>query len=355
MSRISYARVFVELDLLTDLKSFIVINLPNGVILKQPVIYEMLPRFCKLCKVLGHNTRTCTSYHAPVVKPLGKKSNPPITTNRGRSVFDHLGTVIELSLGKTKGQIGETSQNYDPMTIEAAVASDGWEVVKSKKARKSLGILVGATHVADQVLTTPLKTKIDCVLANSSWNNLQLTFYIHLQPPGAFSDHSGAHIHIGSNCPPGCRPFKFFNMWVEHLEYAGLISDGWQLLVKGTPMFVLCKKLKSLKQPLKSLNKLHYSHISERVARMEADLEQHQQLLHDSRDDIYVLNRVNTLKINLINLKSAEKAFFSQKLKCTFFKDSDRVSLALHRLYLLLMRKLFAVALVLMIINLIFF
>jgi len=76
-------------------------------------------------------------------------------------------------------------------------------------------------------------------------------------------------------------------------------------------MFVLCRKLKSLKQPLKSLNKLHFSYISERVARMEAALEQHQHLLHDSRDDISLLKRVNALKINLINLKSAEKAFLS--------------------------------------------
>ena len=121
-------------------------------------------------------------------------------------------------------------------------------------------------------------------------------------------------------------------MWVEHPEYAGLISYGWQLPVEGTPMFVLCKKLKSLKQPLKSLNKLHFSHISERVARMEADLEQHQQLLHDSRDDISLLNKVNALKINLINLKYAEKAFFSQKLKCIFFKDGDRGTSFFHAL-----------------------
>ncbi|KAL3573204.1 hypothetical protein D5086_027108 [Populus alba] len=45
------------------------------------------------------------------------------------------------------------------MTIEAAMASNGWEVVKSKKARKSPGIPVGATHVADQVPTTPPKGK----------------------------------------------------------------------------------------------------------------------------------------------------------------------------------------------------
>jgi exonuclease III len=32
-------------------------------------------------------------------------------------------------------------------------------------------------------------TKIDLVLANPSWNNLQLTSHVHFQPPGAFSDH----------------------------------------------------------------------------------------------------------------------------------------------------------------------
>jgi hypothetical protein len=160
MSRISYVRVLVELDLLGDLKSFIVINLPNGATLNQPVIYETLPRFCKLCKVLRHNTGTCTSHPAPVVaRPLGKNNLPPIVATRGRSVFDRLGSVAEPNLGKTKGQIGESSQNYDPMTTEAAVATDGWEIIKSKKARKSPGIPVSATPATAQVLTTPLEVK----------------------------------------------------------------------------------------------------------------------------------------------------------------------------------------------------
>jgi hypothetical protein len=175
-------------------------------------------------------------------------------------------------------------------------------------------------------------SKIDRVLANPSWNNIQLTSHVHFHPAGAFSDHSGAHVRIGGRPPSGRRSFKFFNMWIEHSEYAGLISDGWQIPVEGSPMFILCRKLKSLKQPLKSLNKLHFSHISERVTRMEADLEHHQHLLHDSRDDIPLLNWVNALKLTLINLKSAEQAFFSQKLKCTFLKDSDRGTRFFHAL-----------------------
>jgi hypothetical protein len=110
-------------------------------------------------------------------------------------------------------------------------------------------------------------TKIDRFLVNSLWSPLQLRSHVHFQPSGAFSDRSGAHIHITSNRPPGRRPFKFFYMWVDHPEYAGLISDRWQIPVARSPMFVLCRKLKSLKHPLKTLNKSHFSHISERVAR----------------------------------------------------------------------------------------
>jgi hypothetical protein len=52
----------------------------------------------------------------------------------------------------------------------------------------------------------------------------------------------------------------------------------------------------------------HFSHISERVARVEADLEHHQYLLHDTRDDI-IFHRVKQMKLDLFNLKFAEKEF----------------------------------------------
>jgi hypothetical protein len=97
-------------------------------------------------------------------------------------------------------------------------------------------------------------------------------------------------------------------------------------------MFSLCKKLKFLKRPLKELNKLHFSHISERVARAEAALENHQTVLHDDRDNLQLLEHDKQLRLTLMNLKSVEKMFFSQKLKCHFFKDSDRGSSFFHAL-----------------------
>ena len=59
MSRLSYARILVEINLLVELKHTMCIALPNGTSLNQKVVYETLPRFCKHCKVIGHNTSLC--------------------------------------------------------------------------------------------------------------------------------------------------------------------------------------------------------------------------------------------------------------------------------------------------------
>lgn len=47
MTRVAYTRVFIEVDLLSDLPSFINVILPNGTTLIQQLVYESLPCFCK--------------------------------------------------------------------------------------------------------------------------------------------------------------------------------------------------------------------------------------------------------------------------------------------------------------------
>jgi hypothetical protein len=104
MPRLSYARVFVELDLFVDLKSSVDIILPNGAPLTQLVVYEPLPRFCKLCKVLGHKTGACSSATASTVtRHIGNKGISSEASDKPRSVFDLLGPVAEPSLGSVEG------------------------------------------------------------------------------------------------------------------------------------------------------------------------------------------------------------------------------------------------------------
>jgi hypothetical protein len=60
MTRLLYAKVLIEVDLLSDLPSSVNVVLPNGTSLPQQVMYESLQRFYKQYKVLGHSTITCT-------------------------------------------------------------------------------------------------------------------------------------------------------------------------------------------------------------------------------------------------------------------------------------------------------
>ncbi|KAJ6372865.1 hypothetical protein OIU76_027238 [Salix suchowensis] len=80
---------------------------------------------------------------------------------------------------------------------------------------------------------------------------------VHYDSPGPFSDHSPAVIRLGNSQVMGRRSFKFYNMWGLHENFIDLTATSWNLEVYGSPMFVLCSKLKRLKLSLKELGK-HY-------------------------------------------------------------------------------------------------
>ena len=80
-------------------------------------------------------------------------------------------------------------------------------------------------------------------------------------------------------------------------------------------MFRICKKLKALKSPLKSLNKLHFSHISARAEAAEQELLQAQQNLHDNVADQQLQTEIPELRSRSIKLAEAERSFYSQLAK----------------------------------------
>ena len=120
-------------------------------------------------------------------------------------------------------------------------------------------------------------------------------------------------------------------MWASYDQFMEIVSRNWSIFVYGTPMYTLCKKLKSLKGLLKELNKLHFSHISERVSRLETELDLHQIALHHDRDNSLLLEQDRLLRLKLLRLKSTENMFFSQKV-CNFLKESDKGSRFFHAL-----------------------
>nr|TKS00954.1 hypothetical protein D5086_0000177960 [Populus alba] len=153
-------------------------------------------------------------------------------------------------------------------------------------------------------------SKLDRVLINPFWSSLHSSAHVHFATPGAFSDHSPAAVKLDSYVQ-GRRNFKFFNMWAAHDQFLGVVSSCWLTQVYGTPMYTLCRKLKLLKGPLKELNRLHFSHISERVSSLESHFDQIQSAFQHDRDNQSLFEQDKALRSKLSSLKFAEHQFFS--------------------------------------------
>jgi hypothetical protein len=61
------------------------------------------------------------------------------------------------------------------------------------------------------------------------------------------------------------KPFKFFDIWMDHDEFMPQVKKVWDQNLAGCPMYQLCCKLEKLKQELKLFNRDHFSNISNRV------------------------------------------------------------------------------------------
>ena len=173
MTRLSYARVLIEVDLLSDLPSSVNVILPNGATLPQQIVYESLPRFCKQCKILGHLTLTCTKG----LKPRSKK-RPHESPVCSASSSPYAETVaVEKQELYCAGP--SVDPQMDPMSIEAATAgalrpqSPGLKTSKTATSEHSgstppihhseAGAIAAVAPPTRQYLTRSKSTAIPCL------------------------------------------------------------------------------------------------------------------------------------------------------------------------------------------------
>ncbi|GFZ09693.1 hypothetical protein Acr_21g0002920 [Actinidia rufa] len=174
--------------------------------------------------------------------------------------------------------------------------------------------------------------KLDRVMVNNEWTQRGMLAQAQYDPPGKLSDHSPCSVSFMEEDNRGPIPFKFFNMWVKHDNFQAVVRSSWDLYVEGTAMFRLCKKLKTLKDPLKSLNKLHFSHISIRSAAAEEELQQAQQQLHNNPNDSELQAAIPILRAKALKLAEAEMSFCSQIAKAKFLKNTDKGTKFFHNM-----------------------
>lgn len=60
-------------------------------------------------------------------------------------------------------------------------------------------------------------------------------------------------------------PFRFYNMWTNHLEFLVIVGKVWVEQVEDYSMFSIYQKLGMLRRELKRLDRREFCHISEQV------------------------------------------------------------------------------------------
>ncbi|KAL2233748.1 UNVERIFIED_CONTAM: hypothetical protein Sindi_1107000 [Sesamum indicum] len=108
-SKLSHARIGIEIDLTKPLVEGFNLQI-NGVTIHQKVEYEQLPKYCNLCKHVGHDDLECyTMGNAPRPPPRAKKSKGKETMGTEEQVVTEKVKTFERGECSKMGE--ENSEN----------------------------------------------------------------------------------------------------------------------------------------------------------------------------------------------------------------------------------------------------
>ncbi|KAF9602149.1 hypothetical protein IFM89_025316 [Coptis chinensis] len=112
--------------------------------------------------------------------------------------------------------------------------------------------------------------KIDRALVNHHWLNAASNWKSKIAKR-KFSDHSPI---IGWNAripKPGNIPFRFKNVWLQHLDIKKVVETSWKQPLLDVPIRTVTKKLKRLKADLKKWSWETYGSMSRNLKQMDEE------------------------------------------------------------------------------------
>ncbi|KAL2236246.1 UNVERIFIED_CONTAM: hypothetical protein Sindi_0816300 [Sesamum indicum] len=113
-SKLSHARIGIEIDLTKPLVEGFNLQI-NGVTIHQKVEYEQLPKYCNLCKHVGHDDLECyTMGNAPRPPPRAKKSKGKETMGTEEQVVTEKAKTFERGeCSKSRYSTNLSNDNVD--------------------------------------------------------------------------------------------------------------------------------------------------------------------------------------------------------------------------------------------------
>lgn len=92
--------------------------------------------------------------------------------------------------------------------------------------------------------------KLDRCLVNEDWGQKFSQSYAYFRVQNV-SDHKPCIVKLTSQLHKRGVPFRFKNIWKEHVDFLRVVEQIWRVNVRGYKMYQLVTKLKMLKVRLK--------------------------------------------------------------------------------------------------------
>jgi exonuclease III len=173
--------------------------------------------------------------------------------------------------------------------------------------------------------------RLDRVICNQSWvsfcNNVTVSTLVN-----AKSDHYPILLDFNFSNTTFTSQFKFHKMWSLHDSCKDLISNVWSTSFVGCPMFILCSKLKLLKERLKIWNKQVFGNVHSFVKDAEENLSNIQSHIINNGYTDGLRELEKNAQNRLEEALTRQDWFWQEKARVNWHVEGDRNTGYFHRI-----------------------
>uniref|UniRef100_A0A803P4R7 DUF4283 domain-containing protein n=1 Tax=Cannabis sativa TaxID=3483 RepID=A0A803P4R7_CANSA len=318
--KLNYSRIFKEVSLQQEFPEQIEFEDEHGDDISVYVNYEWKPTTCAHCKGVGHSTIDCTKKGGSKAEWVVKK---PVVESREKTISDEDGFLLPKKVWKEK-----TTEHQVSSAVAVANSFGSLQQFTENQQENADGNLEAGVFTRGAISNLEMTESIRA-LANQEWLEAHPTAEVIFLNESIF-DHTPAVLNFHNSVICGRKSFKYFSMWELHPRYAEIIQQQWQIQCKGTLMFRIVSKLKSMKIALKDLNKDHFSDICTQEAIAKAKLDECQSLLQQQPMNEQLHQQENDLRTHYTLVFKSYLSFLQQKAKLNWAKAGDENSTLFH-------------------------
>jgi exonuclease III len=173
--------------------------------------------------------------------------------------------------------------------------------------------------------------RLDRVVCNQRWLDLCCVSTVNTISK-IRSDHFPILLDFQLAMTSFASQFKFMKMWSLHPSCKDVISDSWNSVVVGCPMFVLSQKLKNLKAKLKVWNKVTFGNVHDLVTTTELKLQQIQSQIQENGHSDALLLEEKLASASYEEALNRQEAFWKEKARLNWHLEGDRNTKYFHKL-----------------------